>query len=504
MSQAQKVERKGQLSGAARQKVLLLMAGVFLGSAVLSEVLGPQHEKYRDASNAITEASDYREVNEARALKDTSFQALAPTLLGIREVMASLMWVQADDYFHRGEYRPIINMVRQITTIDPHQIDVFATGAWHMAYNFMDKRLIQDGVDFLQDGCNKNPTVYDLFFERGYMHYDKTKLYPAAVKAYAESATKRTTSGKTTPPSYVRHQLAHAVEKSGDIDATVKQWETNLEVGKRLEAESTGVQGAAGPNVVAAYHNLYITKRRANERMAAVLERERNAPEALKLWEANAALADEWLARAPGHTSVIKDKQRATNEIERLRAGKLRPQPLADVDLHFTVTRIAPKKLLVEGTIDVLDLSRVHIQFQDKDYETRTKSGPTYNLDWKMANCTLEWDDVSVNKNKFKHTINLDRDPADMGREPSYIYPLKADQYEVSVTYNPRLQAAFIQDRYGWHGEGLTAREGELMTDPSRAGMMLGRSFPLRYVRKAMLVSREDVVGNGKKLLFKQ
>lgn len=502
MSQARKAKRNGQLPGAARQKVLILMGVLFLGSAAMSEVLGPQHELYRQAADA--EQGDYRTEVEAKALKGSSFQALAPTLLGVREVMASLMWVQADDYFHRGEYRPIISMVKQITTIDPHQIDVFATGAWHMAYNFMDKRLIQDGVDFLQDGCNKNSTVYDLFFERGYMHYDKTKLYPEAVKAYQESSTKRTTTGKKEPPSYVRHQLAHAIEKSGDIDAAVAQWAANLEVGKRLEAENPGaVQGAAGPNVAAAYHNLYITKRRLNERLAAVAERERNAPEALELWEANAALADEWLKEFPGHGDVVKDRQRATNEVERLRAGKLRPQAPADVDLHFTVTRIGPKKLQVEGTIDVLDLSRVRVQFRDKDYENRTKAGPTYNLDWKMANCSLEWEDVSVNKNRFKHVVNLDRDPADMGRAPSDIYPLKADEFELSVSYNPRLQAAFIQDRYGWHGEGLTAREGELMTDPSRAGKMKGRVFPLRYVKKSIMISREDVIGSGKKVLFK-
>ncbi|MGV3721965.1 MAG: hypothetical protein ACO1SX_13715 [Actinomycetota bacterium] len=499
MSQARKAERKGQLPADARKKLLILMAGFFVGSAVLSEVVKPGQDEYRRAARAET---DYR-VDDATYLKDTSFQALAPTLLGAREVMASLMWVQADDYFHRGEYRPIISMVKQITAIDPHQLDVFATGAWHMAYNFMDKRLIQDGVEFLQEGCDKNSTVYDLFFERGYMHYDKTKLYPEAIKAYQESSTKRTTAGKATPPSYVRHQLAHAIEKSGDIDAAVVQWERNLEVGKQLEAENPGVQGAAGPNVAAAYHNLYITKRRLNERLAAVSEREGNAKEALKLWQANAALADEWLKEFPGHGDVVKDRQRATNEVDRLRAGKLRPQALADVDLHFTVTRIGPKKLQVEGTIDVLDLSRVRVQFQDKDYETRTKSGPTYNLDWKMANCSLEWEDVSVNKNRFKHVVNLDRDPADMERAPSDIYPLKAEQFELSVSYNPRLQAAFIQDRYGWHGEGLTAREGELITDPSRAGKMNGRVFPLRYVKKTVLLSREDVLGKEKKVLFK-
>ena len=96
----------------------------------------------------------------------------------------------------RGEYEPILRMVRLITTIDPHQIDVYATGAWHMAYNFMDKRLIEDGVRFLEEGCRNNRNVYDLFFELGYMHYDKSKNYPEAAHWYYEGRSKPTTWGK--------------------------------------------------------------------------------------------------------------------------------------------------------------------------------------------------------------------------------------------------------------------------------------------------------------------
>src|SRR5207302_675319 len=109
----------------------------------------------------------------------------------------------------------IIAMVKQIVLIDPHQIDVYATGAWHMAYNFMDKRLIQNGVEFLDQGCTNNTSVYDLYFELGYMHYDKTKDFAQSVEAYRTSSAKGTTTGKSDAPAYVRHQLAHAMEKLG-------------------------------------------------------------------------------------------------------------------------------------------------------------------------------------------------------------------------------------------------------------------------------------------------
>lgn len=501
MAAAMRPKRQGQLTAAQRGKVLALMGVVFVASAAISEVVKPGQFEYQRAAMAQPEGEKYEETEALKTMQGTSFQALMPTLLGVREVLASLMWVQADDYFHRGEYRPIISMVKQITAIDPHQLDVYATGAWHMAYNFMDKRLIENGVEFLADGCKNNPAVYDLFFERGYMHYDKTKDYPAAVASYEEAAQKKTTTGKRVPPSYVRHQLAHAMEKMGDIDRCVAQWERNLTIGKDLEGDkSTPVGGgAAGPNTAAAYHNLYITKRRMYERQASTAERERNQAEAVKLWSANVTLADEWLKLFPNHGDVLKDRQRATNEVDRLRAGRLRPLDLANLDMHVTVTRIAPRKLEIEGTIDALDLSRVRVRFEDKGYAERTSRG----FDFKMDNCSLEWDDLPVNKNHFKRVMDLDKDPADMGRPPSEIYPLKADQFELSITYNPRLQAAFIQDRYGWNGEGLTAKPGELVIDETRAGVMNGKRYPLRLVRKIATLSREDVIGTGKKVLYK-
>ncbi len=147
----------------------------------------------------------------------TPFQALAPALLGFRQVAASLLWVKTDDYFHEGQYEPILRMVRLITTIDPHQIDVYTTGAWHMAYNFMDKRLIRTGLEFLEGGVKNNPTIYDLYFESGYTNMDKTRDFPKAIYWYTEASTKGTTDGKTMPPMFTWFQLAHAYEASGDI-----------------------------------------------------------------------------------------------------------------------------------------------------------------------------------------------------------------------------------------------------------------------------------------------
>jgi hypothetical protein len=209
------------------------------------------------------------------------------------------------------------------------------------------------------------------------------------------------------------------------------------------------------------------------------------------------ALADEWLRREPGDNSVQKDRGVADQNLARLRSGRLNPVPLAPLDIQFSVRRVAPRKLEISGTVDALNLSRVQVVFRDRDYERRSRD-----FDFKMNECTLESERVSVNKMQFKWLLNLDRDPADMDRAPSEIYPLKADEYELTVSYNPRLQAAFIQDRYGWHGEGLTGKPGELIVDPRRAGVMFGREYPLRMVSRTIFLKRDDILASGQKTLY--
>ena len=483
-----------------RRNVWILMAALFIVSAVLSEIIRPAHDEYQRAALAKS-PGDYMDLAGARSpLSGTAFQTLIPTLLGVREVMASLMWVQADHYFHNGEYRPIISMVRQITSIDPHQLDVYATGAWHMAYNFMDKRLIEDGIRFLEEGCANNQSVYDLYFELGYMHYDKTKDFPKAVAAYRQASERGTTGGKTISPSYVRHQLAHAMEKMGDLDQCLRQWEVNVETGRKLLEAGDTDRGPMAINIDAAKHNRYMTARRINERLAAFSERDGDPAQALQLWQDNVQLAQEWLKDAPGHPDVSKDLIVASNQVRRLQAGKVKPVPPADIQLHFTVRRTAPRKLRVEGKIGVLNLSRVHVRFKDKDYESRAKRG----FDFRMGECTLEWDNTSIKDGKFVTVIDLDKDPADMERPPSDIYPLKAPDYELSVTYNPRLQAMFIQDRYGWNGEGLTSSPDALREDPTKPGTIKGKQYPLRTVSKSVILKREDILAPGTAVLAKR
>jgi hypothetical protein len=158
-------------------------------------------------------------------------------------------------------------------------------------------------------------------------------------------------------------------------------------------------------------------------------------------------------------------------------------------NLDVKVTKIAPRKLRIEGTINVLDLSRVNVVFRDKNWDELDKLPHGE----RMQRMTMEWDNPSVKGSKFKWELNLNRDPADMERDPKTIYPLASDEYEVIVTYNPRVQAPFIQDVYGWNGEGITD-PNLLMLDPTKAGIVEGKRVPLRLIQKRITLKRSQVL----------
>jgi hypothetical protein len=480
------------LSQTGRQKVWALFVVLLLASWGLAKHLEPGHLDYLSAQKAVADPQEKISQSGNEVIDDTPFQALMPMLLGLREVVASLMWVQADDLFHRGEYRPILGLVRRIALIDPHNLDVYATGAWHMAYNFLDRRLVDDGVQFLREGVRNNPHVYDLFFELGYMNYDKTKNFPEAARWYNEGRFKPTTTGKPHAPLYVWAAYCHALQREADIDAAIRGWQEARAASEReLKADPKGF--VANNSNAAARHNLYMIQRRLNEREATWLEWQGRQPEALAFWKRNIALAEAYLKNEPGRADIRdQDLPTAKQNVERVAAGDLHRGKPRDLHFDFTWKRIKPRVIRVQGTVDILANGRVTIYLKDRDYEQRAARG----LDYKMANATLYLDNlVHVGEGKFQLDLKLDQDPAEMGRNATDVFPLKSDQYELGVIFNPRVQSHEVQDRLGWNGEGLTNHIKEyIREDPTRSGTILGQKRPLRYLQKTVILQRGDIV----------
>src|SRR5947208_299218 len=96
------------MASKGRTSVWVAIALLFVLSAGLVGHLQPQHEQYLAAQEPKTPQEDVVNRSGPKPLSKTPFQALIPIAMGFREVIAALMWVQADDLFHRGEYAPIM------------------------------------------------------------------------------------------------------------------------------------------------------------------------------------------------------------------------------------------------------------------------------------------------------------------------------------------------------------------------------------------------------------
>ncbi|MBC8134332.1 MAG: hypothetical protein H8F28_00405 [Fibrella sp.] len=154
------------------------------------------------------------------------FEYTLGALTGFRQVIAGLLWVRTDTFFHSGNYDAVLPMIRMITWLDPNWMDVYATGAWHLMYNFTDtdqrsdRRYLGPGVALLNEGIANNPDKYDMYKEKGWNAFDKLKDYDLAAEALAQ--------GEKNDPNYdvtqVGHLLAHSLERAGRIDDSIAQW----------------------------------------------------------------------------------------------------------------------------------------------------------------------------------------------------------------------------------------------------------------------------------------
>jgi tetratricopeptide (TPR) repeat protein len=164
------------------------------------------------------------------------FEYTLGAVTGFRQVIAGLLWVRSDAFFHEGNYDAILPLIRIITWLDPNWLDPYSTGAWHLMYNFTDtdqrsdRRYIPAGMALLQEGIDNNPTTYDMYKEAGWNNFDKIKNYAEAAKFYKEAEVNDPHYDVTT----VGHALAHAYERMGDIPAAIAEWRKNVAAHKAL------------------------------------------------------------------------------------------------------------------------------------------------------------------------------------------------------------------------------------------------------------------------------
>jgi len=164
-------------------------------------------------------------------------QFIVASFTGFRQVIAGALWIRADDFFHHGQYQAIIPIVRMVTWLDPHNIDVYTTGAWHLDYNFVDeanslsdKRYIPASIALLNEGIRNNPNIWDLYFELGWTHYAKKLMDNEMALKYIAEACKHDGLDPNTGQwqrrcEFVDRMLAHQIEEVGRFDDAIKQWD---------------------------------------------------------------------------------------------------------------------------------------------------------------------------------------------------------------------------------------------------------------------------------------
>ena len=153
-------------SQARRIQILIAALLLFIPVALLQSKIDPIYQKNYAPSKNLAQAS-----------KNLPVEFALGAFTGFREAVAGMLWVRTDEFFHNGDYAAIMPLIRVITWLDPHQIDVYETGAWHMDYNFTDfqersdRRYIPFSLALISEGIANNPDEPDLYSDKAFVHY---------------------------------------------------------------------------------------------------------------------------------------------------------------------------------------------------------------------------------------------------------------------------------------------------------------------------------------------
>lgn len=161
---------------------------------------------------------------------------------GFRQVAANFVWLQVDRFWHEGMMHRMIPLMKTCVVLDPHFVDAYLLGAWHLAYNVTAKMpdtpmalrewnpdfracvgekegYYYIAANFLKDGIRNNPRNYKLYFDLGFALYsEKLKDYPNAVK-YLEEAVRQ------PHERWVPRMLYKNYELNGQFAQAKQGWE---------------------------------------------------------------------------------------------------------------------------------------------------------------------------------------------------------------------------------------------------------------------------------------
>lgn len=494
------------MTDSKRRLLYALLAVLLLGVYGMQLHLSPVRDRIYKAESSIGGGSG------GDVMAQMPGQFVLASFTGFRQVIAGALWIRADEFFHRGQYQAIIPIVRIVTWLDPHNIDVFTTGAWHLDYNFVDeanslsdKRYIPASIALMKEGIRNNPRIWDLYFELGWTHYarklmDYDKALDYIKQACQHDGADPNTGEKQPRPEFVDRMLAHSLEKCGRFDEAIKQWDKCRKYTENAIAANKKKPGS-GP--YADYSSLDLCDR--NEGLLLLrlawrygrmdyYERGLKIAEHLKgdpAWTRDTAVARKDFESRKGKTWV-GDAQRPVN-----------------ANFQASWLRAAPQVLQIRGTVNLAAASeykglasesfthwykdnasttalrhqawrdgcRVYWRLQDYDYKMEDMD----TFSWKInSNQTVAWGDIYVGGGTFSSRIDMS-DPRDRD-----MYPFKAEKYKLTVWMVPEDPGMpdYVQDRIGWKGEALT--DENCLDTTTHPGF--------KILRKEFILSRSDII----------
>ncbi|HZT44134.1 MAG TPA: hypothetical protein VFA07_18360 [Chthonomonadaceae bacterium] len=415
----EKVNKRYPPDAVSRSRKLVPAVVVLLVLAIFFQVLiDPQAKEYHKGEAGLAETGT-----------GLNNEFLILPLLGFREAAAGLLWVRADEFFHSGDYDAILPLVRLITWLDPHADNVYVTGAWHLDYNFTDtqersdRRYIPPAQALLDEGIRNNQNIPDIKFEKGWQNYDKIKDYPEAEAAFKSaiagpkgdgSGVRGTDDYPYAAPIKTWHMLAHTYEKEGRIPEALDEWQQAL----KHTAEILKASPQDYPDKM-----LYSAEKN-------------NYKEMLQRYH------DRYTTT--GHDHNINPTAYPAVMMPPAGTKKVGPWDVA-FQPKIEVTR--PKVLKISGAFNSADGARIGVRISDWDYQARPLTGAINRFDVDQSQ-TILVDSIAVKKAHFEREMDMSQDPK--------MYSFSAPTYRIILYYDPRSTAPFLQDRFGWNGEGIT------------------------------------------------
>lgn len=384
-----------------------------------------------------------------------SLNGIAPdqmlfALAGFREMIAGILWVRADSFFDSGNYDAILPIIRLVTILDPHQIDVFATGMWHIGYNFTDeeqrsdRRYIPSALALGSEGSRQNDSTYELFFETGWMWYHKIDDDYGKAVSWFEQARER----EDMLPAR-KNLLGMAYQRNGQVEDGLKTYQDLYDVAANNFKKNND-----------------FTARQNRDTL------ENNI--------------DTMLVRMVQRGYIAGKEGRSTEGYD--------VNPPFDVGFSVKASVVDARVIRFEGTWNVLPVgTRVRVVLRDKDY--------TVNVDGKDVDISvpagMKWDysgsvnldpprertfmqdQLFVRNRRFNRKVDMSKDPT--------MYPFTDDEYVLEFYYNPRSSPPHIQDKFSWNGEGMTDKN--FLNEEIRPGQ--------RVVFAKLKMTRDQILRRG-------